>query len=83
MHLREISGYYEEEVLGKKINILFSDDNVASSLELINRAVSGERWETVEIEICRKDKASRIVLWNSANILDKEGKTVIATIAQG
>jgi PAS domain S-box-containing protein len=78
-----LSGYYEEEVLGKKIDILFSGDKADSSLELINRAVSGERWETVEIEIQRKDGDSRIVLWNSANILDKNGKTVIATIAQG
>jgi hypothetical protein len=30
-----------------------------------------------------KDGDSRIVLWNSANILDKDGKTVVATIAQG
>jgi PAS domain S-box-containing protein len=78
-----LSGYFEEEVLGKKIDILFSKDKAKSSLELISRAVSGERWETVEIEIQRKDGDSRIVLWNSANILDKEGKTVIATIAQG
>jgi PAS domain S-box-containing protein len=78
-----LSGYFEEEVLGKKIDILFSKDKADSSLDLINRAISGERWETVEIEIKRKDGDSRIVLWNSANILDKDGITVVATIAQG
>jgi PAS domain S-box-containing protein len=78
-----LSGYFEEEVLGKKIDILFSEEKSESSLELIERAIKGERWETVEIEIQRKDGYSRIVLWNSANILDKDGKTVVATIAQG
>ena len=78
-----LSGYFEEEVLGKKIDILFPAVKAISSMEMINRAVSGERWETVEIEIQRKDGSSCIVLWNSANILDRDGKTVVATIAQG
>ena len=79
----ELSGYSEEEVIGKKIDILFTKEKTESSLSLIKDAVSGERWETVEIEILRKDGDSRMVLWNSANIHDKDGKTVIATIAQG
>jgi PAS domain S-box-containing protein len=79
----QLSGYSEEEVKGKKINVLFPKEKINSSLDLIKRAVSGERWETVEIEIQKKDGDSRIVLWNSANILDEDGKTVIATIAQG
>jgi PAS domain S-box-containing protein len=79
----ELSCYNEEEVTGQKIDILFNKEKSESSLELINKAVSGERLETVEIEIQRKDGGSRIVLWNSANIHDKDGITVIATIAQG
>jgi PAS domain S-box-containing protein len=78
-----LSGYSAEEVRGKKIDVLFPKEQINSSLKLIKRAVSGERWETVEIEIQRKDGELRIVLWNSANILDKDGKTVVATIAQG
>jgi PAS domain S-box-containing protein len=78
-----LSGYSTEEVTGKKIDVLFPKEQIDSSLKLIKRAVSGERWETVEIEIQRKDGDIRIVLWNSANILDKDGKTVVATIAQG
>jgi PAS domain S-box-containing protein len=78
-----LSGYSAEEVTGKKIDVLFPKEQINSSLNLIKRAVSGERWETVEIEIQRKDGDRRIVLWNSANILDKDGKTVVATIAQG
>jgi PAS domain S-box-containing protein len=78
-----LSGYDAEEVTGKKIDALFPKEKIDSSLNLIRKAISGERWETVEIEIQRKDGDSRIVLWNSANILDTEGKGVVATIAQG
>jgi PAS domain S-box-containing protein len=78
-----LSGYTRDEVIGKDISVLFSKEKAGSSVELIKRAVSGERWEVVEIEIQRKDGRKRIVLWNSANILGKDGKTVVETIAQG
>jgi|GEM_PF-1098061 len=78
-----LSGYGSEEVIGKKVDVLFPKEKIESSLDLIKRAFSGERWENVEIEILRKDGDSRIVLWNSSNILDKDGKTIVATIAQG
>jgi PAS domain S-box-containing protein len=78
-----LSGYSADEVIGRKISVLFPKDESRSSLSLINDAVKGERWETVEIEIQRKDGKKRIVLWNSANIHEKDGITVMATIAQG
>jgi len=78
-----LSGYGSEEVIGKKVDVLFPKEKIESSLDLIKRAFSGERWENVEIEIQRKDGDSRIGLWNSANILDKDGKTIVATIVQG
>jgi PAS domain S-box-containing protein len=78
-----LSGYCTEEVIGKKIDILFSKETIESSLDLIERAISGERWETVEIEIQRKDGETRFLLCNTANILEKDNKTVVATIAQG
>lgn len=78
-----LSGYSKEEVVGNKIGTLFSKEKTETSIDLIKSAVSGERWETVEIEIQRKDGDTRFVLWNSANILDKDGKTVVETIAQG
>jgi signal transduction histidine kinase len=37
----------------------------------------------VEIPIKHKDGTERILLWNSANLYAQDGKTVIATIAQG
>jgi PAS domain S-box-containing protein len=79
----QLTGYNAEEVRGKKVDILFSKEKMDSGLDLLKRTVSGDRWEGVEIEIKRKDEETRIVLWSSANICDKDGKTVIATIAQG
>lgn len=79
----KLSGYTKEEVIGQKVDILFPKDKIKSSLSLIEKTLGGERWETVEIEILRKDHEARIVLWNSANILDKDGRYIVATIAQG
>jgi PAS domain S-box-containing protein len=78
-----LSGYEATEVRGKKIDLLFPKDKIDFTLDLIQKTTSGERWETVEIEILRKDGNIRTVLWNSANIFDKEGKVIVATIAQG
>lgn len=79
----ELSGYLASEVLGKTVDVLFPKETVESSREQISRTAFGARWETVEIEIQRKDGEIRIVLWNSANILDAHQEQIIATIAQG
>ena len=71
------------EVLGKHLEILFPESSKARSLDHIKRTSSGERWEVVEIPILRADGSVRIVLWNSANIYDKDGTTILTTIAQG
>ena len=71
------------EVLGKHLEILFPENSKARSLEYIKLTSSGERWEVVEIPILRADNSVRIVLWNSANIYDKDGTTILTTIAQG
>ena len=71
------------EVLGKHLEILFPEVSKARSLEYIKRTSSGERLQVVEIPILRADGSVRIVLWNSANIYDKDGTTILTTIAQG
>jgi len=71
------------EVLGKHLETLFPESSKVRSLEHIKRTSSGERWEVVEIPILRADNSVRIVLWNSANIYDKDGTTILTTIAQG
>ncbi len=78
-----LTSYKSENMIGKKLDILFPKESKKESLQKIQRTLSGEYWESVEIPIQRKDKTIRIALWNSANIYDNQGKNLIATIAQG
>jgi PAS domain S-box-containing protein len=77
-----LTGYKAPEVLGKQLDMLFPEASKYESMNLIQSTLAGERWEAVEIPIIRKDGSTRMVLWNSANIINKDGK-VISTIAQG
>jgi PAS domain S-box-containing protein len=78
-----LTGCMAEGVLGKPVDILFPPDTRERSMAYLQQAKGGERWETVEIPILRRDGSRRIVLWNSATLYTRDGKTVIATIAQG
>lgn len=78
-----LSDYKAEEVIGRKLSMLFPEESKKESLLKIKRTLAGEYWEVVEIPIIRKDGQIRIALWNSANVYDKDSKTILATIAQG
>ncbi|MDD2752387.1 MAG: PAS domain S-box protein [Candidatus Omnitrophica bacterium] len=78
-----LTDYAADEVLGKDLSILFPKDSKEESLGKIRRTLSGEHWEGVEIPILRKNGEIRIALWNSANVYADDGKTLLATIAQG
>lgn len=78
-----LSGYIENEVIGKELHILFSKESREESMNKIIKTASGEYWESVEIPILRNDGDIRIALWNSANIYAEDGTTLLATIAQG
>jgi len=78
----QLTGLLARDVLGNPLEMLFPGDGKDESLELIRRTTTGERLDAVEIPILRTDKSVRIVLWNSANIYDKDGTAVVATIAQ-
>lgn len=78
-----LTGLRASEVLGRQLDILFPEDSRDESLGHIREAAAGERWETVEIPILRQDGSVRTVLWNSATLYGTDGKTVVATIAQG
>ncbi len=78
----KLSGYNISELMGKKIDFLFPKDKVESTLKLLENSLGEEKFEINEIDILRKDKEIRTVLWNSANVFDKEGKLIITTIAQ-
>ena len=78
-----LTGYKGEEVIGKKLDILFPETSRGESLSKIENTLKGEFWESVEIPILCKDGDTKIALWNSANIYAQDGTTVISTIAQG
>jgi PAS domain S-box-containing protein len=78
-----LTGRTEAEVVGQSLEMLFPPALAENSMALIRKTVSGERWETVEIEIRHRDASTRTVLWNSATLFAPDGQTPIATIAQG
>ncbi|MDO8567634.1 MAG: ATP-binding protein, partial [Dehalococcoidales bacterium] len=77
-----LTGLKAGDVLGKELETLFPEEK-QESMDYIRRAVAGERWEAVEIPILRADGSVRTVLWNSATLYGTDGKTAVATIAQG
>ncbi|MFA4861564.1 PAS domain S-box protein [Methanoregula sp.] len=77
-----LTGRTELEVIDRHLEILFPETSRAASLEQIRKTLAGERWEIVEIPILHVSGETRVVLWNSANIVDPAGK-IISTIAQG
>jgi PAS domain S-box-containing protein len=79
-----LTGRKADEILGKKVDVLIPPDNRVAALKRIKRTTQkGERWEAVEIPIHHIDGSIRTALWNSATLFDVDGKTPIATIAQG
>jgi PAS domain S-box-containing protein len=78
----QLTGKTRDEVIGQSLDILFPDKTREQSMDLIRRILIGEHWEVVEIPVRHVSGETRIVQWNSANILDPKG-TVIGTIAQG
>ncbi len=78
-----LTGWLEADVIGQPLEILFPPEQVERYMELIRKTFSGERWESVEIEILNLDQSINTVLWNSATIFTPDGQTPIATIAQG
>jgi PAS domain S-box-containing protein len=78
-----LTGRRSQDVIGKSLEILFPPDLVESPMNLVRKTPGGERWETVEISILHLDGSLRTALWNSATIFAPDGKTPLATIAQG
>jgi PAS domain S-box-containing protein len=78
-----LTGRNEKEVLGEKLDVLFPEDSRVATMKFIRKTTFGKRWEVVEIPIQHVDGSVRTVLWNSAAIFSADGKTPVATIAQG
>lgn len=77
----QLSGYDSEEVIGKKIDVLFPKEKVASTLKLLENHLA-DKLEVAEIDILTKDHNMKTVLWTSSRILDVEGNNIVATISQ-
>ncbi len=78
----ELIGYKLSDQGEIRLHILFPEEKVESSLDLIKRSLNDERPEIIEVDLLTKDNIIKTVLWNSTNILDAEGKKVVATVAQ-
>ncbi len=78
-----LTGHQAKNVLGREIDLLFPPESREESLAYIRSTSKGQRWEVVEIPILCTDGKVKTVLWNSANVLASDDKTVVATIAQG
>ncbi len=78
-----LTGRTESEVLGEHLSVLFPESHRQSSLDQVRSTLTGARMETAEIPILTRSGEVRTVLWNSATIFDEDGKSVVATIAQG
>jgi PAS domain S-box-containing protein len=78
-----MTGITADEVIGKKLDVLFPEASRDESIGKIARTLEGEYWESVEIPILHKGGDIRVALWNSANIYAEDGTTLSATIAQG
>ncbi|HXW98945.1 MAG TPA: PAS domain S-box protein, partial [Methanomicrobiales archaeon] len=79
----QLTGLASPDVVGREVDNLFPEQTREESLGKIRSSMTGKRWELIEIPIRRSDGSVRTVLWNSANLYGPEGKTLVATIAQG
>ncbi|MDD1694604.1 MAG: PAS domain S-box protein [Methanoregula sp.] len=79
----KLTGFSETNVVGHDFDILFPEDSRAKSIDLICRALFGEKWDAVEIPIRTIHGDIRTVIWNSANIYGADWITPVATIAMG
>ena len=79
----QLTGYSADEVTDMPLTTIFSGRSRDESLQKIERTLKGKRLETVEIPTRCRDGTERLLLWNSANIYARDGKTLIATVAQG
>ena len=78
-----LTGRIEEDVINKSLKILFPPATRESSMEIIKNTLEGKKMEVVEIKIVHIDGSVRTLQWNSANIMSSDGRTFVATIAQG
>jgi len=78
-----LTGRKAQDVIGKSLDCLIPAKYLDESTDLIKKTTGGEQWDSVEIPILNRKGGISTVLWNSAAIFGRDGKTVISVIAQG
>jgi PAS domain S-box-containing protein len=78
-----LSGKLAKEILGKNLHTLFAREDRITLLHKIQKAAATKRPHSVEIPVMSTDGTTHVLLWNMANIYASDGKTRVATIAQG
>ena len=79
----ELTGRTAREIIGQRLEVLFPQQYLDASMEIIRKTMNGERLKVVEIPILNRKGEIRIVLWNSATLFETDGTTIQSTIAQG
>ncbi|HEY5556544.1 diguanylate cyclase, partial [Acetobacterium sp.] len=80
---KNLTGYSEDEILGKSISILFPLDKVNESINRIKNSLDDKSWDTIEIELQNKNGFVKTFLFNTAIIFDSDGLTPVSIICQG
>ena len=80
----EISGYSENEIIGKDFTFFMPDEYVEQTRELLAKVISGEIEppEYYETPMLIKDGRERITAWKTTVLRDDKGK-IIATLSSG
>jgi len=78
-----LTGYRSDELMGKPLTSVLNMSPEERSRQKIEQDIEGKPCEPTEMRIRCKDGKERILLWSTANVYATEGKTIIATIAQG
>ncbi|MCD6305973.1 MAG: PAS domain S-box protein [Deltaproteobacteria bacterium] len=78
-----LTGYRADKILGQSVEVLFPEERREQIFQKINKILDGRSRETVEIPVRCENGQIATCLWNSANIYAPDGKSLIATIAQG
>lgn len=78
-----ITGYQASEVMEGGLDLIIPAKGHQRTFSAILETAKGDQWENREMSIRTKEGKQICLLWNSANITDKNNEKVIATIAQG
>jgi PAS domain S-box-containing protein len=78
----ELIGLPSDKIVGRSVRDLFPPDQAEEDMSSILNT-SNTAGKTIQLDILDADGIIKTVLWNSATLYDSDGKTPVATIAQG